>query len=152
MLVHTGVRLTLVAAGATGLHTRLEHGSGDVGVIARVAREHALGRRAHVGAVQAGPDALDELGDHALAEACIRARGAGLSTVGAGYAALFLTEGTGLLFRKRWAEWLTIIATGSFMPLELYELIKEFTPLRLLVLLVNAAVVLFLIYRVREKE
>ncbi|PYI77261.1 MAG: DUF2127 domain-containing protein [Verrucomicrobia bacterium] len=75
-----------------------------------------------------------------------------LSTVGAGYAALFLTEGTGLLFRKRWAEWLTIIATGSFMPLELYELIKEFTPLRLLVLLVNAAVVLFLIYRVREKE
>ena len=75
-----------------------------------------------------------------------------LSTVGAGYAALFLTEGTGLLFRKRWAEWLTIIATSSFMPLEAYELIKEFTPLRLLVLLVNAAVVLFLIYRVREKE
>jgi uncharacterized membrane protein (DUF2068 family) len=75
-----------------------------------------------------------------------------LSTVGAGYAALFLTEGTGLLFRKRWAEWLTIIATSSFMPLEVYELIKEFTPLRVVVLLVNAAVVLFLIYRVREKE
>jgi uncharacterized membrane protein (DUF2068 family) len=75
-----------------------------------------------------------------------------LSTVGAGYAALFLTEGTGLLFRKRWAEWLTIIATSSFMPLEVYELVKGFTPLRLLVLLVNAAVVLFLIYRVRENE
>ena len=75
-----------------------------------------------------------------------------LSALGAGYAALFLTEGTGLLLRKRWAEWLTIVATSSLMPLELYELIKEFTAIRLTVLLVNAAVVLFLIYRVRQKE
>jgi uncharacterized membrane protein (DUF2068 family) len=38
------------------------------------------------------------------------------------------------------------------MPLEVYELIKEFTAVRLFALLVNAAVVLFLIYRVRQKE
>jgi uncharacterized membrane protein (DUF2068 family) len=38
------------------------------------------------------------------------------------------------------------------MPLEVYELIKEFTVVRLLVVVVNAAVVLFLIYRVRQKE
>jgi uncharacterized membrane protein (DUF2068 family) len=75
-----------------------------------------------------------------------------MSALGAGYAALFLIEGTGLLFRKRWAEWLTIVATSSLMPLEVYELIKEFTVVRLLVVLVNAAVVLFLIYRVRQKE
>jgi len=75
-----------------------------------------------------------------------------LSALGAGYAALFLTEGTGLLLRQRWAEWLTIIATSSLMPLEIYELIKEFTPLRLLLLLVNAALVLFLVYRVRQKH
>jgi uncharacterized membrane protein (DUF2068 family) len=75
-----------------------------------------------------------------------------LSALGAGYAALFLTEGTGLLFRQRWAEWLTIFATSSLMPLELYELIKEFTALRLIVLLINAVVVLFLIHLVRQKE
>lgn len=75
-----------------------------------------------------------------------------LSAVGAAYAGLFLTEGTGLLFRQRWAEWLTIIATGSFLPLEAYELWKQFTALRLLLLLVNLTVVLFLIYRVRQKE
>lgn len=75
-----------------------------------------------------------------------------LSALGAGYAALFLTEGIGLLLRQRWAEWLTIIATSSLMPLEIYELIKEFTPLRLLLLLVNAALVLFLVYRVRQKH
>ncbi|MGH7984180.1 MAG: DUF2127 domain-containing protein, partial [Candidatus Udaeobacter sp.] len=50
-----------------------------------------------------------------------------LSALGAAYAALFLTEGTGLLFRKRWAEWLTIVATSSLMPFEAYELVKEFT-------------------------
>jgi uncharacterized membrane protein (DUF2068 family) len=38
------------------------------------------------------------------------------------------------------------------MPLEVYELIKQFTVVRLLVVLVNAAVVLFLIYRVRQKD
>jgi uncharacterized membrane protein (DUF2068 family) len=75
-----------------------------------------------------------------------------ISALGAGYATLFLMEGTGLLFRKRWAEWLTIVATSSLMPLEVYELIKEFTVVRLLVVVVNAAVVLFLIYRVRQKE
>jgi uncharacterized membrane protein (DUF2068 family) len=75
-----------------------------------------------------------------------------LSALGAGYAGLFLTEGTGLLFRKRWAEWLTIIATSSLMPIEVYELFKEFTAVRLLALLVNAAVVLYLIYLVRQKD
>ena len=75
-----------------------------------------------------------------------------LSALGAGYAALFLTEGTGLLFRKRWAEWLTIVATSSLMPIELYELVQKFTAVRLFALLINAAVVLYLIYLVRQKE
>ena len=75
-----------------------------------------------------------------------------LSAISAGYGALFLTEGTGLLLRKRWAEWLTIIATGSFIPLEVYELIRRFTAVRLVLLLVNAAVVLFLIYRIRKSS
>ena len=75
-----------------------------------------------------------------------------ISALGAGYATLFLIEGTGLLFRKRWAEWLTIVATSSLMPIELYELVKQFTAVGLLALLVNAAVVLYLIYVVRQKE
>jgi uncharacterized membrane protein (DUF2068 family) len=75
-----------------------------------------------------------------------------LSALGAGYAALFLTEGTGLLFRKRWAEWLTIVATSSLMPIEVYKLVEEFTAVRLVALLINAAVVLYLIYLVRQKE
>ena len=75
-----------------------------------------------------------------------------LSALGTGYAALFLTEGTGLLFRQRWAEWLTIVATSSLLPIELYELVKQFTAIRLLALVINAAVVLYLIYVVRQKQ
>jgi uncharacterized membrane protein (DUF2068 family) len=75
-----------------------------------------------------------------------------ISALGAGYAALFLTEGTGLLFRKRWAEWLTIVATSSLMPIEVYELVEKFTAVRLFALPINAAVVLYLIYLVRQKE
>jgi len=75
-----------------------------------------------------------------------------LSALGAAYGGLFLTEGTGLLLRQRWAEWLTIIATSSLMPIEAYELVEKFTAVRLLALLINAAVVLYLIYLVRQKE
>jgi uncharacterized membrane protein (DUF2068 family) len=58
----------------------------------------------------------------------------------------------GLLFRQRWAEWLTIIATTSFVSLEIYELVKKFTAVRLLLLIGNCAIVLLLVYRVRQKH
>src|SRR5260370_6197282 len=32
------------------------------------------------------------------------------------YAALFTVEGFGLWFKKRWGEWLTIVATTSVIP------------------------------------
>jgi uncharacterized membrane protein (DUF2068 family) len=61
------------------------------------------------------------------------------------YSALFLTEGTGLLLRKRWAEYFTSIATFSFIPLEVYEIAKRATFAKELVLLLNVAVVAYLI-------
>ncbi|MEO8554876.1 MAG: DUF2127 domain-containing protein, partial [Kofleriaceae bacterium] len=56
-----------------------------------------------------------------------------LELIGGGlliYAALFTVEGVGLLRRRVWAEWLTIIITTSFIPLEIYELIEKVTWLR----------------------
>ena len=41
------------------------------------------------------------------------------------YTAVVLAEGTGLWFRRAWAEWLTVIATGSLIPFELWELITR---------------------------
>jgi uncharacterized membrane protein (DUF2068 family) len=48
-----------------------------------------------------------------------------LGIVSFSYAALFLTEGTGLWLLKRWAEWFTVIITGSLVPLELYEIFRR---------------------------
>jgi uncharacterized membrane protein (DUF2068 family) len=61
------------------------------------------------------------------------------------YSALFFTEGAGLLMRKRWAEYFTTIATFSFIPLEIYELARRVTVPRGVVLLLNVAVVVYLV-------
>jgi uncharacterized membrane protein (DUF2068 family) len=68
------------------------------------------------------------------------------------YAGLFLTEGTGLWLLKRWAEWLTIVITGSLVPVEVYEIHRHPTPLRFTVLVVNLAIVGYLIYRIRSEN
>jgi uncharacterized membrane protein (DUF2068 family) len=61
------------------------------------------------------------------------------------YAAIFATEGIGLWLRKRWAEWFTVIATGSLVPPELYEVVTRFNWLKLGVLVGNIAIVIYLI-------
>jgi len=66
------------------------------------------------------------------------------------YAALYTAEGIGLWRGARWAEYLTVIATGSFIPFEGYELFRQFTPLRLAALALNVVVVAYLIYRLKH--
>jgi uncharacterized membrane protein (DUF2068 family) len=66
------------------------------------------------------------------------------------YSALFLTEGVGLFLRKRWAELLTVISTAGLVPLEIYELFHRPTLIRAIVLLVNFAVVAYLIFEIRR--
>ena len=68
------------------------------------------------------------------------------------YSALLLTEGVGLLLRKRWAEYFTIIATASFIPLEFYELTRRATLARGVVLLLNMAAVVYLAINLRHKR
>lgn len=61
------------------------------------------------------------------------------------YAVLFAIEGVGLWMGKHWAEWFTVIATGSLIPLEIYELLHRFGWLKLLVLVSNVAIVVYLL-------
>lgn len=68
------------------------------------------------------------------------------------YSALLLTEGTGLLLGKRWAEYFTIIATASFIPLEVYEITRRVSSPRIIVLLLNVAVVVYLVIEVRRNR
>jgi uncharacterized membrane protein (DUF2068 family) len=66
------------------------------------------------------------------------------------YASLLLTEGAGLLLRKRWAEYLTIVTTAGLIPIEVYELTKHPSTAKIAVLIVNVAIVLYLILRIRR--
>jgi len=68
------------------------------------------------------------------------------------YAALFLTEGTGLLLRRHWAEYFTIITTALFIPLEIYELFRHFTVTKLVVTVINVLIVWYLVARVRSRS
>ena len=79
-------------------------------------------------------------------------RAAALGLAAFAYGALFAVEGIGLWLGKRWAEYLTVIATGSLIPFEIYEMIRKFSPPRLIALILNVAVVIYLIYRIRVKN
>jgi uncharacterized membrane protein (DUF2068 family) len=63
------------------------------------------------------------------------------------YAILMGSEGVSLYLRKPWARWFTIIASSSLIPLELYEIARAIRPLRVLVLLANLAIVVYLFRR-----
>jgi uncharacterized membrane protein (DUF2068 family) len=65
------------------------------------------------------------------------------------YALLEGTEGVGLAMRRRWAEYLTVIATGILIPYEAYEVIHRVTLFKVGALLLNLAVVGYLAYRKR---
>lgn len=68
------------------------------------------------------------------------------------YSALFLAEGIGLWSLKRWGEWLTVIITSSLLPFEIYEAWHRFTFAKLLVLVINVAVVWYLIVRLKREK
>jgi uncharacterized membrane protein (DUF2068 family) len=68
------------------------------------------------------------------------------------YSALLLTEGVGLLMEQVWAEYMTAIITASFIPIEVYELIRHVTLARGCVLAVNMVVVAYLVMRLCERK
>ena len=68
------------------------------------------------------------------------------------YAAVFGIEGVGLLFGKAWAEYMTTGVTVSFLPLEVYELIKHPSGTKVLVTLINVAVVIYLVLEIRRRR
>ena len=69
------------------------------------------------------------------------------------YTAVVLAEGTGLWLRRAWAEWLTVIATSSLIPFELWELLTRPPGRRLAIgatLVLNVAIVWYLARLLRK--
>lgn len=63
------------------------------------------------------------------------------------FGALELTEAVGLARRRRWAEYLTVIAGCIGVPFELSEVMRRQTPIRVSILLINVAIVIYLAWQ-----
>src|SRR5882724_5295167 len=88
-------------------------------------------------------DRADDLSHHRLRQ---------ISAGTFAYSALALTEGLGLMMKKVWAEYLTLWLSASFLPWETYELCRHANLWRVLILLVNAVIVLYLVWLLRRKR
>jgi uncharacterized membrane protein (DUF2068 family) len=63
----------------------------------------------------------------------------------AAYAVMEGTEAVGLWLGRRWAEYLTFVATAVFVPYEVYELTKTISALKVLTLVINLIIVIYLV-------
>lgn len=100
-----------------------------------------------------------ELGAHILDSPWIREIQNALSGTGGtiqlaglallGYGALQIVEGVGLWGGWRWAEYLAVVATSAFIPLEVYELIHKASVLKGLALVINVGAVIYLVFKGR---
>jgi uncharacterized membrane protein (DUF2068 family) len=66
-----------------------------------------------------------------------------------GYAAIEVIEGFGLWWGKRWAEYLTVVATAAFLPLEVYELTEKISWFKIATLTLNILAVLWIVFAKR---
>ncbi len=65
----------------------------------------------------------------------------------------FVSDGRlGLWFLKRWAEWFTVIITSSLVPVEVWEIHRHPSAVKVVVLGINLAVVGYLVWRIRKEQ
>ena len=72
-----------------------------------------------------------------------------VAAAAAAYAVLEGAEAVGLWLMKRWAEYLTFIATCAFLPYEIYELTKSLSPLKIVALVINIVIAVYLLFAKR---
>jgi uncharacterized membrane protein (DUF2068 family) len=85
---------------------------------------------------------------HAVVERLARIDHLRLELIEAGtfaYAILHVVEGIAILKGRRWGAILIILATSSLIPLECYEVLQRRSLVRIAALVVNAAIVVYLI-------
>ncbi len=136
--IHSVV-FALLAAVLTVIELRLPVWKGSL---------HSLSRQVDGLAEQTGPDSSrDWLGS--LLHRALRVNEhtvAVLLVTASVYCVIEGVEAVGLWRERRWAEYLTAIATVGFLPFEVHELINRITALRVLALVVNLAILAWLVW------
>ena len=67
------------------------------------------------------------------------------------YATLYAIEGYGLWENRDWAKYLTVVSTCLFIPVELWEMVRHFTPMKVVALAVNILIVAYLVWLLRQE-
>ena len=70
----------------------------------------------------------------------------GLAGLAMAYALLRFAEAYGLWFQRRWAQWIAAVSGGIYVPVEIYELARSITWIKVAALLLNTAVVGYMCY------
>ncbi len=86
---------------------------------------------------------LDLISNHTLKE---------LSTLSFVFALLLFIEAIGLLWKKVWAQYLTVAETALFIPFEIYEMIRHTTLTKTVIMTINIAIVTFLVFVIVRKS
>jgi uncharacterized membrane protein (DUF2068 family) len=84
---------------------------------------------------------------HSL-EKFLNAKSSTLNLIGTAlilYAALQIVEGIGLWSLRRWGEYVAVVGTTLFIPLEVYEVVDKASWLKIVILVINLAAVLYLL-------
>ncbi len=68
------------------------------------------------------------------------------------YGLLCSVEGVGLLRRKVWAEYLTLWLSASFVPWEMYEVVRHANLWRFVILVMNLIITAYLVWLLRRKR
>lgn len=129
-----GIVLFTAGLGAFGL-LRADWNDAVVDLLHQMALEH--GRRLASAFLERGAAMIDSATPRRLTEVAI-----GCFV----YGGVFLVEAVGLWTRKRWAEYLTTVMTASLLPFEIMALVHKATMERGLALLLNIAIVAYLVF------
>ena len=75
-----------------------------------------------------------------------------IGVVAFSYSAVSMLEGIGLYLEKIWAEYLTLAITASFLPWEIFEIVRRLTVIRVSLLGANLLVFFYLLVLVADRE
>ena len=95
---------------------------------------------------------LEDSGPVKLIEKALHTNHSTLALVATGvlaYGALELVEGVGLWLMRRWGEYVAVVGTAAFIPLEIYELVGGISWLKLLAFAVNVFAVVYIAWTKR---
>jgi uncharacterized membrane protein (DUF2068 family) len=75
-----------------------------------------------------------------------------IAAVAVSYSFLRFVEAYGLWYAKAWAEWIALISGTVYLPFEIYKVAYRPSLFHIAVLLINVAVVLYMVYELKTGE